>query len=107
MIPQSKICDLSQKLFASETGRDKTGRFFSFLERGPMGELHDWLREQPPGLKTYRVFREMLAQAAAADPGHRAVYRLLADLTSGFEDFDEEPMPPDLADRAFARLLQI
>ncbi len=72
-----------------------------------MGELHDWLRKQPPGLKTYRVFRDMLAQAAASDPGHRAVYRLLADLTSGFEDFDEEPMPPDLAEQAFARLLQI
>lgn len=72
-----------------------------------MAELHDWLRKQPPGLKTYRVFRDMLAQAAAADPGHRAVYRLLADLTSGFEDFDEEPMPPDVAEQAFARFLQI
>ena len=73
-----------------------------------MGELHDWLRHQHPGLRTYRTLNEKLLQAAKDDPTHRAVYRLLSNLASGYAaTFDEEPLPIEVAERAYQRLLSL
>jgi hypothetical protein len=73
-----------------------------------MGELHNWLRSQHPGLRTYRTFHVMLLKAAHNDAKHRAVYRLLSNLTSGYAaTFDEEPLPVDVADKAYQRLLDL
>lgn len=73
-----------------------------------MGEMQDWLRGQHPGLRTYRAFEEMLLMAAQDDPAHRAMYRLLSNLASGYAaTFDEEPLPVDVADRAYRHLLDL
>lgn len=73
-----------------------------------MGEFHDWLRNQHPGLRTYRALHQKLLQAATADPTHRAVYRLLSNLASGYAaTFDEEPLPVDVAEQAYKRLLEL
>ena len=49
-----------------------------------MGELYEWLRGQHSGLRTYKVFREKVEQAAVADPTHRALYRLLSNIAAGY-----------------------
>lgn len=71
-----------------------------------MGELHDWLARQHPGLRTYKVFLQKALQLAGAEPEHRACYRMLAALAESYIDsFDEEPLPVDVAQQAFERLL--
>ena len=73
-----------------------------------MGELLQCLRSQHPGLKTYRAFHEMLVQAAKDDPAHRAAYRLLSNLASSYAtSFDEEPLPVDVAEQAYRRMLDL
>lgn len=73
-----------------------------------MGELHDWLRNQHPGLRTYRALHEMLLKAANDDPTHRAAYRLLSNLAFNYAaTFDEEPLPVDVANKAYERLLDL
>ncbi|MEW6639742.1 MAG: hypothetical protein AB1586_04485 [Pseudomonadota bacterium] len=73
-----------------------------------MGELHDWLTRQHPGLRTYKVFQQKALQLASAEPEHRACYRMLAALADGYIDsFDEEPLPVEVAQQAFERLLGV
>jgi hypothetical protein len=50
----------------------------------------------------------MLLRAAEENPAHRAAYRLLANLASGYAaTFDEEPLPVDVAEKAYRRLLDL
>jgi hypothetical protein len=73
-----------------------------------LGELHDWLIGQHPGLKTYKSFREKVLRLASSDTEHRALYRLLANMAGHFiATFDEAPLPVDVAMVAYERLLGI
>jgi hypothetical protein len=101
--------DFSKKLFARSGGRDISGCFFSQLEGGNiLGELYEWLLSQHPGLRTYRSFQQKAMELASTDAEHRALYRLLAALAGRYiESFDEEPLPVDVAKRAFQRLLDV
>jgi hypothetical protein len=73
-----------------------------------MSELHSWLSTQHHGLKTYKSLKQKLIGRASADPWHAALYRLLALMIDPYIDsFDEEPLSVDVADKAFARVLDI
>lgn len=73
-----------------------------------MGELHDWLLGQHPGLRTYKSFQQKAMELAAADGEHRALYCLLATMVGRYIDsFDEEPLPVDVAKQAYQRLVSI
>lgn len=76
-----------------------------------MTELQNWLATQHPGLRTYKTFRDKAVQLSAADPAHRALYRLLAGLAGNYvTTFDEEPLPVDVAANAysvFVRLVEL
>lgn len=72
-----------------------------------MSELHDWLVTQHPGLRTYKSFRDKVLQRAAADTDHRALYRLLSDLAGHYvARYDGEPVPVDVAMKAYRCLLE-
>ena len=67
-----------------------------------MSELHTWLSTQHHGLQTYKSLKQKLIGRASADPGHAALYRLLASMIDPYIDsFDEEPLPVDVADEVF------
>jgi hypothetical protein len=73
-----------------------------------MGELHDWLTTQHQGLKTYKAFLQKALDRAAADAQHRALYRLLAELTGEYiARYDGEPVPVDVAEHSYRHLLTI
>jgi hypothetical protein len=73
-----------------------------------MSELHSWLSTQHHGLLTYKSLKQKLIGRASADPGHAALYRLLASMIDPYIDsFDEAPLPVDVADEVFARVLDI
>ena len=73
-----------------------------------MGELHNWLLGQHPGLRTYKSFQHKAMELASADEAHRALYRLLASMVGRYIDsFDEEPLPVEVAKQAYQRLLSI
>jgi hypothetical protein len=73
-----------------------------------MSELHSWLSTQHHGLRTYKSLKQKLITRASADPEHAALYRLLASMIDPYIDsFDEEPLPVDVADQVFARVLDI
>lgn len=73
-----------------------------------MGELHDWLVSQHPGLRTYKSFQSKALELASSDAEHGALYRLLASMVGRYiESFDEEPLPVDVAKQAYQRLLSI
>jgi hypothetical protein len=73
-----------------------------------LGELHDWLISQHPGLRTYKSFYHKAFELAASDTDHRALYRLLANMAERYvSTFDEEPLPVDIAKQAYQRLLDI
>jgi hypothetical protein len=47
-------------------------------------------------------------ERASADPEHAALYKLLASMIDPYIDsFDEEPLPVEVADEVFARVLDI
>jgi hypothetical protein len=69
-------------------------------------DLRDWLAGQHPGLRTYKCFREKALSVTDAE--HRALYRLLADLAGHYvAAFDEEPLPVDIAKRAYDTFLDL
>lgn len=71
-----------------------------------MSELHDWLVGQHPGLRTYDSLQHKALRLASSDAEHGALYRLLAGLAGRYvESFDEEPLPADVAQQAYQRLL--
>ena len=73
-----------------------------------MGELHDWLSQQHPGLKTFKAFRQTMLDRADADTPHRALYRLLAGLTEEYiARYDGEAVPVDVAEQTHRHLLEI
>jgi hypothetical protein len=73
-----------------------------------VGELHDWLSHQHPGLKTFKAFRQQMIDRADADARHRALYRLLAGLAGDYiSRYDGEPVPVDVALKSFQHLLEI
>ena len=73
-----------------------------------MGELHDWLTGQHPGLKTFKTFRQKALDCAAGDARHRALYRLLAELTGEYiARYDGEPVPVEVAKHSYRHLLAI
>ncbi|MGY3586751.1 hypothetical protein ACVIGB_004189 [Bradyrhizobium sp. USDA 4341] len=71
-------------------------------------DLHTWLSQQPPGLRTFRTFQQKLETLGKDDPEQRGVCRLLSGLVGNYvEIFDEEPLPVAVADRAYGRLLDL
>ncbi|HEY0329743.1 MAG TPA: hypothetical protein VGC77_11655 [Rhodopseudomonas sp.] len=73
-----------------------------------MGELHDWLIDQHHGLRTYRAFHQKADQLAQRDSRHRALYRMLALIVTDYIDaYDDQPLPVDVAEAAFDRLLGV
>lgn len=72
-----------------------------------MNELHFWLSGQHPGLKTFKALQLKLDQLAADQGERRAMYRLLHGIVGRYvEEYDEAPLPSDIADRAYRRLLR-
>jgi hypothetical protein len=73
-----------------------------------MSEPHTWLSTQHHGLWTYKSLQQKLIWRARSVPEDAALYRLLASMIGPFIDsFDEEPLPADVADEVFARVLDI
>ena len=73
-----------------------------------MNDLHSWLSQQHHGLRTFRDFQQKLDILGRREPAQRGLYALLNRLVGGYiETFDEEPLPVDVADRAYARLLDL
>jgi hypothetical protein len=73
-----------------------------------MGELHDWLSHQHPGLKTFKGFRHNMLDRVATETPHRALYRLLAGLTDEYiARYDGEAVPVDVAEQTYRHLLKV
>jgi hypothetical protein len=73
-----------------------------------MGELHDWLSQQHPGLKTFKAFRHNVLDRVATETTHRALYRLLAGLTDEYiARYDGEAVPVDVAEQTYRHLLKV
>jgi hypothetical protein len=73
-----------------------------------MVELHSWLSQQHPGLRTYVALQQKTRELAQTDAEHRAIYRLLSSIIDPFiESFDEEPLPAGVAETTFRRLLDV
>jgi hypothetical protein len=71
-----------------------------------LDELLAWLRPQNTGLRTYKDFQQKVLQLGATDRNHLALYHILAMLASRFiESYEENPLPVDVADEAFKRLI--
>src|ERR1700720_2747849 len=78
------------------------------MERRNMSELHNWLSTQHHGLRTYRSLKQKLTRLAHTDAEHMALYKLLASMGDPYIDsFDEQPLPVDVADKVFGRVLDI
>jgi hypothetical protein len=73
-----------------------------------MNDLYPWLSQQPHGLRTYRTFQQKLETLSSSDPEQRALCRLLGGIVGSYvEAFDEEPLPVEVAERAYRRLLDL
>ena len=73
-----------------------------------MNDLHSWLSQQHHGLRTFRAFQQKLDDVCKDDPEQRALCRLLNSVVGSYVDtFDEEPLPVEVADRAYRRLLDL
>jgi len=73
-----------------------------------MSELHSWLSTQHHGLRTYKSLKQELLRLARTDPEHIALYKLLASMIDPYIDsFDEKPLPVDVADKVFGRVLSV
>jgi hypothetical protein len=73
-----------------------------------MNDLHSWLSQQHHGLRTFRSFQQKLDDVCKDDPEQRALCRLLNSVVGSYVDtFDEEPLPVEVADRAYDRLLDL
>jgi hypothetical protein len=76
------------------------------FEEADMNDLHAWLSQQHRGLRTFRAFQKKLSTLSGEEPEQRALCRLLSSLVGDYvEAFDEEPLPVEVADRAYQRLL--
>lgn len=73
-----------------------------------MSGIRDWLAEQHPGLRTYKSFREKALELCVTDTAHSALYRLLANMAGQYvAEFDEEPLPVEVAKQAYATFLEL
>ncbi|MGY8704679.1 hypothetical protein RAD16_02905 [Bradyrhizobium sp. 18BD] len=73
-----------------------------------MNDLHTWLSEQHHGLRTFRTFQQKLDTLGRDDPDQRGLCRLLSGLVGRYvEAFDEAPLPVEIADGAYHRLLTL
>jgi len=73
-----------------------------------MSTLHSWLSGQHLGLGTYRTFQERTMELALSDGQHAAFYKLLSTMVDPFIwSFDEEPLPVDVANKTFERVLAV
>ncbi|MEY9403539.1 hypothetical protein ABIF66_001057 [Bradyrhizobium japonicum] len=73
-----------------------------------MNDLHTWLSQQHHGLRTFRTFQQKLETLGRDDPAQRGLCRLLSGLVGSYvEAFDEEPLPVEVADGAYQRLLTL
>src|SRR3954465_15916640 len=80
----------------------------SVVWRCTMNELHDWLSRQHHGLCTFQLFRGKVAHLGEKEPYKKALYVLLSRLADRYiEAFDEKPVPVEVADRAYQRLLTL
>ncbi|TCU65478.1 hypothetical protein EDE08_11392 [Bradyrhizobium sp. R2.2-H] len=73
-----------------------------------MNDLHAWLSQQHHGLRTFQTFQQKLETLGRDDPAQRGLCCLLSGLVGSYvEAFDEAPLPVDVADRAYRRLLAL
>ncbi|MBB4373088.1 hypothetical protein GGD63_005903 [Bradyrhizobium sp. cir1] len=73
-----------------------------------MNDLHAWLSEQHHGLRTFRTFQQKLDTLGRDDPAQRGLCRLLSSLVASYvEAYDEAPLPVEVADSAYHRLLAL
>ena len=73
-----------------------------------MNDLHAWLSEQHHGLRTFRTFQQKLETLGRDDPEQRGLCRLLSSLVGSYvEAYDEAPLPVEIADGAYQRLLTL
>jgi len=73
-----------------------------------MNNLHAWLSQQHHGLRTFRIFQQKLETLGRDDPAQRGLCRLLSSLVGSYvEAFDEAPLPVEVADGAYHRLLKL
>ena len=73
-----------------------------------MNDLHTWLSQQHHGLRTFRTFQQKLETLGRDDPAQRGLCRLLSGVVGSYvEAFDEAPLPVEVADRAYRRLLTL
>ncbi|WP_063693660.1 hypothetical protein [Bradyrhizobium stylosanthis] len=73
-----------------------------------MNDLHAWLSEQHHGLRTFRTFQQKLETIGRDDPAQRGLCRVLSSLVGSYvEAFDEAPLPVEVANSAYQRLLAL
>jgi len=73
-----------------------------------MNDLHAWLSQQHHGLRTFRNFQQKIETLGRDDPAQRGLCRLLSGLVDDYvEAFDEAPLPVEVADGAYHRLLTL
>ena len=73
-----------------------------------MNDLHAWLSQQHHGLRTFRIFQQKLETLGRDDPAQRGLCRLLSSLVGSYvEAFDEAPLPVEIADSTYQRLLTL
>ena len=73
-----------------------------------MNDLHTWLSQQHHGLRTFRIFQQKLETLGRDDPEQRGLCRVLNGLVGSYvETFDEAPLPVEVADCAYHRLLTL
>lgn len=73
-----------------------------------MNDLHAWLSQQHHGLRTFQTFQQKLETLGQHDPAQRGLCRLLSSVVGSYiEAFDEAPLPVDIAEIAYRRLLTL
>ncbi|RZN10940.1 hypothetical protein CWO91_10790 [Bradyrhizobium genosp. SA-3] len=73
-----------------------------------MNDLHAWLSQQHHGLRTFQIFQQKLERLGRDDPAQRGLCRLLSGVVGSYvEAFDEAPLPVEVADGAYRRLLTL
>ncbi|MCK1627366.1 hypothetical protein IVA98_30475 [Bradyrhizobium sp. 160] len=73
-----------------------------------MNDLHAWLSQQHHGLRTFQIFQQKLETLGRDDPAQRGLCSLLSGVVGSYvEAFDEAPLPVEIADTAYRRLLTL
>lgn len=71
-------------------------------------DLHIWLSRQHHGLRTLKTFQQKLDALGRQEPAQQGLCALLNRLVGGYiETFDEAPLPVEVADRVYGRLLDL